>query len=199
MYLSKLTLNPRSRRVVAELNQRYELHRTLMCAFPDDDSGRVLFRVETPRASSEPFVLVQSELEPEWSALRQAGDYLLGPPSTKSFELRPMDGQVLRFRLVANPTRSCDGKRLGILQEDEQVEWLHRQGQRSGFAPLTVQTGPQGFVKTRKNGHTLTFYSVQFDGVLQVNETDQFVQTMHTGLGRAKAFGCGLLSIAPAV
>ena len=35
MYLSQLTLNPRTRRVQRELANPYELHRTLMRAYPE--------------------------------------------------------------------------------------------------------------------------------------------------------------------
>ena len=34
MYLSRLILNPRSRRVQRELAEPYEMHRSLMKAFP---------------------------------------------------------------------------------------------------------------------------------------------------------------------
>jgi len=46
MYLSRLTLNPRSKRVLEQLSNIYELHRGLCVAFPANyDSERILFRV----------------------------------------------------------------------------------------------------------------------------------------------------------
>ena len=35
LYLSRILLNPRSRRAMSELLHPYEMHRTLMRAFPD--------------------------------------------------------------------------------------------------------------------------------------------------------------------
>jgi len=39
---------------------------------------------------------------------------------------------------------------------------------------------------------------VQFDGVLQVINADDFVKTIARGIGSGKGFGFGLLSLAPA-
>ena len=46
MFLSKLVLNIRDRQARCDLARPYELHRTLWRAFPDDDPGRVLFRID---------------------------------------------------------------------------------------------------------------------------------------------------------
>ena len=55
MYLSRLLLNPRSRQVRSELARPYEMHRTLLRAFPngkvhtgrtEEDASGLLFRVE---------------------------------------------------------------------------------------------------------------------------------------------------------
>lgn len=50
LYLSKLSLNNRSRQAQSELRDPYEMHRTLSKAFTDDHAqnaeGRCLFRVD---------------------------------------------------------------------------------------------------------------------------------------------------------
>ena len=46
--------------------------------------------------------------------------------------------------------------------------------------------------------HNLKFLSVQFDGILQVIEPKRFRKTLVEGIGSGKAYGFGLLSIAPA-
>jgi CRISPR system Cascade subunit CasE len=43
----------------------------------------------------------------------------------------------------------------------------------------------------------MTFGSVLFEGVLQVTDPDGFRETLATGIGSGKAYGFGLLSIAP--
>ena len=118
MYLSRLILNPRHRRVQRELANPYELHRTLMRGFPDGletlNDERVLFRVEVEPRTGVPVVLVQSLNQPDWSWLVASEGYLLpesgwpayvfANPATKTFDLPLSLGQVLAFRLRANPT-----------------------------------------------------------------------------------------------
>jgi CRISPR-associated protein Cas6/Cse3/CasE subtype I-E len=43
----------------------------------------------------------------------------------------------------------------------------------------------------------VTHVGVRFDGLLTVVDPVRFVQTLETGVGSAKGFGFGLLSIAP--
>jgi CRISPR system Cascade subunit CasE len=43
----------------------------------------------------------------------------------------------------------------------------------------------------------MTHFAVVFDGLLRVTDTGAFTETLVHGLGSAKAFGFGLLSIAP--
>ena len=113
MYLSRLTLNPRTRRVQRELANPYELHRTLLRAYPDAllKTERILYRVETDPRSGVPAVLLQSHARPDWAWLGEPGarDYLLAAPQTKAFELTLTPGQLLAFRLRANPTARRQG------------------------------------------------------------------------------------------
>lgn len=39
------------------------------------------------------------------------------------------------------------------------------------------------------------FSSVDFTGELQITDAEKFRHTLFNGLGRAKAFGCGLLMV----
>ena len=79
MYLSRLLLNLRNRGVQYDLGNYYQLHRTLMQAFPETlpEQERVLFRVEPARQFVR--VLVQSQTLPNWAHLEQRPGYLLPP------------------------------------------------------------------------------------------------------------------------
>jgi CRISPR system Cascade subunit CasE len=196
--------------VQRELANPYELHRTLMSAYPDDlpEDERVLFRVETNLQGGAPHVLLQSHTRPDWAWLGEpeARDYTLAAPQTKSFELSFAHGQVLAFRLRANPTarrRLPDGsrKRVGLYREEEQVAWLQRKGEQGGFRVLSVRTSDESKVNgwVRRNGerHKLTLLSVQFDGLLEVTDPGALWRTVQDGVGSAKGLGFGLLSLAP--
>jgi CRISPR system Cascade subunit CasE len=212
MYLSRLILNPRSRRVQREVANPYELHRSLMRAFVDDlkeGDERVLFRLE-PGRNGRLTLLVQSWTLPDWSYLAAAEfrEYLrpVGEPNpaVKSFDVDLAPGQVLAFRLRANPTarRTFEDKkrRVGIYDEQEQLAWLKRKGELGGFGVVSVRTRGQEDVERtiqqKGKKRKLKLAAVQFDGLLQVTDPDRMRRTVRRGIGSAKGFGFGLLSLA---
>jgi len=209
MYLSKLTLNPRSREVRRDLASHYELHRTVMRAFPSCENGgpgRVMFRIETA-SGDQPMIIVQSEKQPDWSHLCDA-DYALKTES-KKFDIRVNPGKVLRFRLRANPTvkRKRDGKpdagstRHGLYKEEDQIDWLKRKAGEAGFQLLNVNITQAGTLTSRvrraANVQQQTYFGVTYEGLLRVSDARAFAEAISSGIGPAKAFGFGLLSVAP--
>lgn len=222
MYLSRLILNPRSRQVQSELAQPYEMHRTLLRGFPSGkvhaertDPGTVgmLFRVDEDPGSGRLHLLVQSQQPPQWGFLAETG-YLLpnaaDNPATREVNLLLQAGQSFAFRLRANPTKRLSagkgnkGKRVGIYDEDEQSSWLARKGELHGFRVLQGQVSRDGKIVNEEaieragKEHKLELMTAQFDGILQVTNAEKFAQALVAGVGSAKAFGCGLLSLAPA-
>ena len=206
LYLSLLRLDSRSRKAITELRRPYELHRSLLSAFPDKGaggSGHVLFRLDVDTETGRMSVLVQSDKEPDWDKVDGAAGFI-AEHKTKPFDPKPVQGQVLRFRLRANPTRRVaeSGKRQGVLGEEAQIAWLRRKGEQAGFEVVNAAVTSEGFAgdKMTDRGdrkHDLTMLSVRFDGVLRVVDPDAFRRTVEQGIGSAKGFGFGLLSIAP--
>ena len=206
MYLSLLKLNPRARRAMTEASRPYELHRSLMSAFPDKASGRsgrVLFRLDINRETGSISVLVQSEKEPNWNKLNKATEFVTECKS-KQFDPEFVQDQVLRFRLRANPTRRIkdSGKRQGVLGEEAQIEWLRQKGSQGGFEIIDAAVIDEGFAEDKMTDksdrkHNLTVLSTRFDGLLRIVDPGAFRQTIEQGIGSGKGFGFGLLSIAP--
>jgi CRISPR system Cascade subunit CasE len=215
MHLSRLILNPRNRRVQREVANPYQMHRSIMRAFPDElqpGDERVLFRLEAHLRSGTLTLLVQSWNLPDWSWLAEPGarGYLrpVGEPNpaVKSFDLNLSPGRVLAFRLRANPTvkrkfDSGDHKRVGLYREEEQIDWLKRKAKQGGFRVLSVRTSNQsdmrGRIRRDEAVHKLRLLAVQFDGLLQATDPDQLQKTIRQGIGSGKGLGFGLLSLAP--
>jgi len=169
-----------------------------------------LFRID-PQPVGNPAILVQSALKPDWDyAFHNAGFLLAAPPDAKPYDPSFTDGQSLRFRLVANPTRKIgtkggpggqkdNGRRVPVKYE-LLPGWLDRQGERGGFkvdgASCACQPGYVYWGKPAKE--TVRLFSVRFDGLLNVTDTDAFRNTLVSGIGPSKAYGFGLLSVAPA-
>ena len=205
MYLSLLKLNPQSRRAMTEVSRPYELHRSIMTAFPNSRGNglrRVLFRLDIDRKSGDIAVLVQSHDKPDWTAMNRAGDFLLEQPQCKSFEPPISSGMLFYFRLRANPSVKRNGKRLGIIKEEDQITWLKRKSKDGGFEVLSITVVPEGMVHdgmTDQVGsrHNLSLLSVCFEGILRVIDSKTFREALEKGIGSAKGLGFGLLSIAP--
>ena len=60
-----------------------------------------------------------------------------------------------------------------------------------------IQTGYVYFNKTRDAAKGQRLRSARFEGILEVSNPDDFRKTLICGIGPAKAFGFGLLSVAP--
>jgi len=213
IYLSQLILNPGSLMVQSEFENPYEMHRTLMRGFPcKRNEANVLYRLESNSYSGNVTLLVQSSIEPQWEPLTKVGQgqYLFSPPVFKAVDLHLQQRQILRFRLVANPSVKRDGKRHALYDEEEQRRWLMTKGSgctekkrpSHGFEVLDVDiqkgNNQQGHLY-RDNGekHNVTIHRVQFDGILQVTDPATFLAAIQSGIGSGKAFGFGLLSVAP--
>lgn len=216
MYLSLLCLNPRSRQVRSELANPYEMHRTIMQAFPDGlahsaarkDAG-VLYRLDTDARTGALMLLVQSRQQPNWHTLKPG--YLAAgcAPQVRELRLRLQAGELLAFRLRANPTRRIargdeknGGRRVALYKEEDQLNWLARKGAEHGFAVRQVWISrtdidrgrmyPDGSDRPRE----LAWFAARFDGVLEVIDPDKVQQAVFNGIGSGKAFGFGLLSLA---
>lgn len=203
MFLSKLVLNPRNREARRDLSNPYELHRTLSRAFaPDAEStpARFLWRLESTGGWQQPIVLVQSATQGNWTPLNTLSGYLQGDVQDKAFEPDPwlVPGGTLRFRLLANPTVTREGKRWGLHNEEDQLGWLMRQGKRHGFTPTQALVSASSMQQGRKAQHMLSVLGVTFDGYLQVQDPVALLSALQNGVGPAKSLGCGLLTVARA-
>lgn len=205
MFLSKLTLGSvlECASLRRDIASPYEMHRTISRAFPsrqDGGCGRVLFRLEPPAEDQPQVVLVQSDKPPDWHPLLAIPGYLRLCDS-KSLDVSFRAGQRLRFRLRANPTvkRKIDdkSKRVGLRSHQEQAEWLERKASEGGFKPLDFTARRVLRTVSRNKAASHTHQSVDFEGILEVTDPEAFRQTLASGIGPAKGFGFGLLSVAP--
>uniref|UniRef100_A4XYT8 CRISPR-associated protein, Cse3 family n=1 Tax=Ectopseudomonas mendocina (strain ymp) TaxID=399739 RepID=A4XYT8_ECTM1 len=201
MYLTRLTLDPRSAQARRDLADAYEMHRTLARAFVTDEHSapaRFLWRLEAgSNAWATPVVLVQSTLAGDWSALQVLPNYLQREIESKPLEFQAwMEGGArYRFRLLANPTVTRQGKRYGLAGEQEQLAWLSRQGERHGFEVEAALVTASDVLASHKGDSRISLQRVCFEGRLQVRELASFSGALQQGIGPGKAFGCGLLSL----
>jgi len=221
LLLHRIHLDPRCREARRDLADPYQMHATLCRAFSPPESrcppGEILWRLEPETDSSGlPRVLIQSRAEPNWEGV--------GVPGWLARADQPIDlinrlqlsalktGQRFRYRLRANPCVTRNKKRLGLLQQVDQEDWMVRKALLHGFAmPLLpptdlsdsstrrpdVRISQEQMLRGNQHGSNgIRVFSVLYDGLLTVVDPDQFRQALHSGIGHGKALGLGLLSVA---
>lgn len=184
----------------------YLLHKKIWQLFPDkaDEKRPFLFRVENLGQRGVQHILLQSIYKPQ----QVQGELLL--LKSKEVQLNGIiNGRRYQFLLRANPTKKIkdekgkitnQGKvRVPIIDETEIIAWLNRQFE--GIAEIEAVTLVQQdllyFKKDKGNQkHAGKIQTVTYSGILTVKEVEPLIKKIKEGIGPAKAFGCGLLTLA---
>lgn len=112
---------------------------------------------------------------------------------------------IYRFKIVMNPTRRGNASRklVPVKGRDAIAQWFIERAQVSwGFdvVPSQLQVDSINVLNFKgKAGRSITLAQAQIQGVLQVTDRQQFIQSFSLGIGRGRAFGCGLLQIVPLI
>ncbi|MCL2111324.1 MAG: type I-E CRISPR-associated protein Cas6/Cse3/CasE [Clostridiales bacterium] len=219
MYLSRIAINKDLRKSRQALAFPQMMHAAVLASFPPDivDEGRdklerVLWR--TDHMADRTWLYVLSGKKPDfqhiveqfgWENAGQAGE-------TKEYSDlldRLEEGQQWHFRLHANPVRNIEGKILPHVTIDQQKQWLKDRASKNGFSFGLVEIGGekhdafdivyrdrQKFKKAATDKSFVTLSVATFEGTLVVENAEKLRYAMCSGIGRAKAYGCGLLTLA---
>lgn len=202
MFLSQLVVNRTDREAMKALSDIYRLHKMVMAGFSTySNVPRVLFRVEPEGRGPEVKILVQSSLLPSWKdATVDTKGFI--DIRTKEFFPSFNAGSTYRFRMRANPVVTRDGKRLGLIRDESLVEWLTKKEMQMGARLRSVAVMDEGYITGRKiegeRRHNLSIKTARYEGMLEVVDPSAFSTAVSNGIGPAKGFGCGLLSLARA-
>lgn len=192
------------------------LHRLLWKGFGGDDQRAFLHRADVVQDEGrlrKVKVLVQSTRDADWTAL---GEDVIERQQVRR-ELRFTAGQTLRFFLRANPTvrrkrkddprweglsaeefRARRGPRVGLYAGEELDGWLRRHAEAAGFEVKASRTSNARATRWSAKGASGVHEGVDIEGHLGVVDPALLCGALVAGLGSAKAFGFGLLSLAPA-
>jgi CRISPR system Cascade subunit CasE len=205
-YLTQVTLNPAT---AAKLPFRdsYDWHEAVWRAFPGRDGEQRDFLTRLDQRREGLRLLIISPVEPtrpDWC-----------PDDSESWKTKAIPQTYFTrrryaFQLCANPTKKVtklqddgsptkNGKRVPLSRREELVAWLRRKGEQGGFRAdeATLRTFSRGREYFDRKGQRGLHSAVEFQGVLTVTDPAKFYETFTRGIGSAKAFGFGLLVIAP--
>jgi CRISPR system Cascade subunit CasE len=228
MYLSRIPLNPARAGTRRFLTSPQVTHAAVMSSFaPTDDTGdhppvgegRVLWRID--RAENNIHLYVVSPTRPDFTHIIEQA----GWPTTSTWATRDyrdlLDelaaGQRWHFRLTANPVRAVMNRvvndptvrgRATGLDSDGQLQWLQRKATDHGFELGQCVSGdgkePDVIITDRRSvtfqrhSQAVSLSTATFEGTLQVTDPQRLRASLVGGIGRAKGYGCGLITLAPA-
>ncbi|WP_280488952.1 type I-E CRISPR-associated protein Cas6/Cse3/CasE [Nocardia farcinica] len=227
MYLSRIPLNPARRGTRLFLSSPQVTHAAVMSSFPPSDrtdepgpvgSGRVLWRID--RSENTVHLYVVSPMRPDFTHLVEQA----GWPTTSSWATRDYGDLLDRlvaeqrwhFRLSANPVRramdrvrndpTVRGRATG-LDAAGQLQWLQRKAIDHGFELCQVVSGDskeldvvitdRSSVMFQRHSQKVSLSTATFEGTLRVTDPRLLRGALVGGIGRAKGYGCGLLTLAP--
>jgi len=110
-----------------------------------------------------------------------------------------------RFKVIVNPTRrdSASRKLLPIKGREAIADWFVDRGQKSwGFSvsPKELQVDNIEVLRFNdKNQQPVTICRAHLQGKLIISDPAKFRNSFTQGVGRARAFGCGLLQVVPLI
>jgi CRISPR-associated protein, Cse3 family len=192
------------------------MHAALLCAFADPMAGggnrpRVLWRIDGSGRHRTLYLV--SPAEPDLTHLVEQA----GWPTTETWETRKYTdflnslraGSRWAFRLTANPVHNgrlghrSETRRIGHVTVEQQRQWLLSRAERAGFRVATTAAGePDLIVRDRqtlsflRGAGQVTLRVATYDGHLVVTDADALRTALTCGIGHAKAYGCGLLTLA---
>ncbi|MFD0404084.1 type I-E CRISPR-associated protein Cas6/Cse3/CasE [Kitasatospora sp. NPDC127116] len=213
LHLARLSLNPYSQEARDDLKERGSLHRRIQALFPDQlgaeprAAARILFRLE--RTIQSATVLIQSAIPINRNALPTG----YTNADVEYRDLTPLldwagTGRIVQYRIDAYPARAVRaphepgiarprGKRVP-LQGQDAIDWWHRQATLAGLQPHVVLDLEQPAVTAnRDSGKRISYRVTRFEGTATITDPDSLQEALRQGIGQGRAFGLGLLSIAP--
>lgn len=145
-------------------------------------------------------VLIVSDRQPAAQVEGRYGE-VISKPISDSF----LAHARYRFKVQVNPVRKDkqSGKRVAVKGRTDTAQWfLQRAASSWGFEvdPQTLQVDAIEVLQFQdKAGRNVTLGKAHIQGLLTVTDPQQFHDSFKKGIGKGRAFGCGLLQIVPII
>ena len=206
MYLTKIPLNAARRETMRALSSPGILHGAVERSF-GESRERNLWRIDVLHGTT--YLLILSAEKPNCAHIAEQFGFADDSGETKDYGPlldRIENGQRWRFRLRANPVRCVfqgsaeERGRVRALNNHEQKEWLQDRAEKNGFSLKAdefdvMETRWEIFKKHGDERREVTLRTATFEGSLSVTDADVFTRALTKGIGRAKAYGCGLMTV----
>ncbi|MFB0918615.1 MAG: type I-E CRISPR-associated protein Cas6/Cse3/CasE [Clostridiaceae bacterium] len=211
MYLSRVEIDTKDRFRMSDLSQLGAYHAWVENSFPEEIQNKIrsrkLWRID--KFQGKMFLLIVSDSKPEKSFLEKYGV----KDSSQSKEYEPIleklrEGQILRFKTTLNPVHSVStgkdsGKRGSVypmVTIGQKMEFLKNRAELNGFSlednDFYISDSVTDVLKKRDLKQE-RISKVTYEGTLRITDLELFKKALITGIGKKKAYGCGLLTVIP--
>lgn len=188
MYLYQLELNLQNAQMQQGLANPHKMHGML-----NQRNNRVLWRIDDE--GKYPKMLVQSHMEIDWNSLLKRG--FLRDVQGKEAKPNINEGDQFYFKFVGNASKRSYGKIIPIKDKEQQEEWLYRRMSAVGANVQQLVIGKTTVLQFRKSpGTKVTIQKTLFSGIIETTNAAQLAKAHQEGIGRNKAYGLGMLSLA---
>lgn len=196
MYVSLLSLDAADCAWL-ELKDLYSAHRVICSLFGFHDQEKagsepsgIQWRSVAGTGGKMQFLILSDRrpVEPKFGRL-----------NVKALPEDYFDQGCYHFSVRVNPTKRSWGKLLPLKTNEEIQAWFARKGGGSGFEVNSEQIAINGrrVSRFKKGSGTAVLFQVDLSGTLKVTDKELFFKTFCKGIGRGRAFGCGLMQITP--
>jgi CRISPR system Cascade subunit CasE len=145
-------------------------------------------------------ILMLANREPMDAVEGQHGE-VLSKPIPDDF----LEHDRYRFKVIVNPTRrdSASRKLVAVKGREDIAQWfIERSSNSWGFevSPQSLQIDKIEVLQFKdKHQRNITIGQAHVQGMLRITDKAQFANSFTQGVGRARAYGCGLLQIVPVI
>lgn len=223
MYFSRISLSPHAniQQVARQVClDAYREHQFLWRLFEQDpDAERdFLFRRDTTASRPRFFLLSRrpprqrdslwmTETKPFCPALRNGQRLAFSLRANPVVTRRDKEGRQVRHDVVMDMKHRLGFKEISpserpampALIHKAGFEWLQNRAGRNGFSVSSDAVRIEGYQRHRafKKGckQSIRYSTLDFAGLLTVEDAEVFREALLNGIGPAKSFGCGLLLV----
>lgn len=219
MYLSRVKIDYNNRHKLKDLTHVGAYHHWVEQCFPQEVSNgersRKLWRID--RLNGDDYLLVLSDKRPDARGLLKYGEENTAVIKDYDAYLAGLqEGANMRFRVTLTPVKSVKntedfdnpnvkrkrGKVCRLVSVQSQMDFLISRSEKNGFSidANEFYISNQSYETLRKvNQQPERFLKVDYEGILTITDVALFRKTLINGIGKKKAYGCGLMTVLPVV
>jgi len=203
MFLTQLKLTHQDM-IDFRITDDYSIHKIVYSCFDRNDGNRILY-VDKGFQRTYRILWILSRTKPQVS---------LGKFETREVSPEFLNHTRFAFEILLNPVkRSKECRKLMPIFASSQKEetekgkndlldWFFKKAEENGFQPDKNNLKwhvkfTQKFPQKNNSNRLVVHNKILFSGTLTVTDSELFRNAFENGIGRAKAFGFGLLQLVP--